>query len=426
MRYAVTCSILWLALAGAARAIELSDIVGRWNSDSVSENIEIRKSRDVLDDRLGQGRIADGIIDNAGNLVIVYLGDVRCYFQATLIDRDHLRLANRTGPNASPKCLFGAFTRVKPIDDPESDGGKKRVQAEAAIARGKTAGSDYDRAIAEYNEAIRLDPTLAAAFDARGDAYYYKGEYDRAIADYSEAIRLDPKYAAAYSDRGLAYAKKGSYERAIADLSDAIRLAPNSARYFNLRGYVYYSKGDYSKATSDYKEAVRKSPSNAGYHLNLGTALFESQDEDAAISSFEEAIRLDPDNKDAQRWLRKARREKGLFDLEFCNKSAERVYFAIVGRRDPDDTSYTMEAWFQVEPEACKPMGKLARPSFYWMAESSTYEWTGDDKRLSWCVPKTKVTRKMEGRACSDDEYTRLFWKENPSSNQKKFTRTAR
>src|SRR5229473_2079324 len=49
---------------------------------------------------------------------------------------------------------------------------------------------------------------LAIVFNNRGNAHYGKGEYDRAVADYSEAIRLDPKYAAAYNARGNAFFSK--------------------------------------------------------------------------------------------------------------------------------------------------------------------------------------------------------------------------
>lgn len=50
----------------------------------------------------------------------------------------------------------------------------------------------YDKAIADYTEAIRLKPDYADAHYNRGNAYYYLQQYDEAVADYSEVIRLKP------------------------------------------------------------------------------------------------------------------------------------------------------------------------------------------------------------------------------------------
>src|ERR1700736_4202389 len=67
---------------------------------------------------------------------------------------------------------------------------------------------DYDQAIKDYDEAIRLNPTFARAFNIRGNTRNDVKEYDKAIRDCDEAIRLDPKLAVAYSNRGLAWVGK--------------------------------------------------------------------------------------------------------------------------------------------------------------------------------------------------------------------------
>jgi len=59
-----------------------------------------------------------------------------------------------------------------------------------------------------------------------GNAYFDKRDYDRSLADYSEAARLDPKLAIAVHNRGLVYREKGMVDQAIADYSEAIRLDP--------------------------------------------------------------------------------------------------------------------------------------------------------------------------------------------------------
>src|ERR1700687_2230729 len=70
---------------------------------------------------------------------------------------------------------------------------------------------------------------LAVAFQNRGTAYLGKGDNDRAIEDYDQAIRLDPNYANAFNSRGVAYQNKGDNARAIQDYDQAIRLDPDDA-----------------------------------------------------------------------------------------------------------------------------------------------------------------------------------------------------
>ena len=153
---------------------------------------------------------------------------------------------------------------------------------------------DNDRAIADYNETIRLDPKYARAFNNRGNAYGAKGDIDRAIADYNEAIRLDPKYATAFHNRGNAYGAKGDNDRAIADYNEAIRLDPKFAMAFNNRGTAYSDKGDNDRAIADYNEAIRLDPKDATAFNNRGNVYDHKGDNDRAIADYNEAIRLDP------------------------------------------------------------------------------------------------------------------------------------
>jgi uncharacterized caspase-like protein len=55
--------------------------------------------------------------------------------------------------------------------------------------------------------------TDAKTYYDRGLVYYHKKDYNRAIAEFTQAIRLDPNYADAYTSRGVAYADKGEYDR---------------------------------------------------------------------------------------------------------------------------------------------------------------------------------------------------------------------
>ena len=62
-----------------------------------------------------------------------------------------------------------------------------------------------DEAIANFTEALKLDPKSIAALLNRGNTYCKQGSFDNAIADYNEVIRLDPKNGKAYNNRAVAY-----------------------------------------------------------------------------------------------------------------------------------------------------------------------------------------------------------------------------
>ena len=101
---------------------------------------------------------------------------------------------------------------------------------------------------------------LAEIFNNRGIAYRLKGEYDRAIQDYSQAIKLNAKFAAAYNNRGVVYDRKGEYDRAIADYDQAIRIDPGYANAFNARGFALREKGDLDRAIADFDRAISLNP----------------------------------------------------------------------------------------------------------------------------------------------------------------------
>ena len=101
----------------------------------------------------------------------------------------------------------------------------------------------HDRAIQDFDQAIRLNPSLGFAFNNRGLAYSRKGNDDRAIQDFDQAIRLDPSNVIAFDNRGSAYQDKGDYDRAIQDFDQVIRLNPSRPRYFYNRASAYRPLG---------------------------------------------------------------------------------------------------------------------------------------------------------------------------------------
>ena len=89
--------------------------------------------------------------------------------------------------------------------------------------------SDYDRAIADFNQAIALHPKDAVAYYNRGIAYKAEGDLDRAIADFNQSIAINPKYMAPYFSRGRLDLFIGALPKALADLNQASELNPKHA-----------------------------------------------------------------------------------------------------------------------------------------------------------------------------------------------------
>lgn len=154
------------------------------------------------------------------------------------------------------------------------------------------AKGDLDRAIADYDKSLLIEQN-AAGFNDRGLAYAGKGDLDRAIVDYSEAIRIDGKYDPAYYNRGFAYFGKGDVDRAISDYSDALLFNPQYASAYAARAAAYRSKGSLDRAIDDYDKAIGLEPTATRYD-ERGRAYFEQADFERAITNYAEAIRLDP------------------------------------------------------------------------------------------------------------------------------------
>ena len=91
---------------------------------------------------------------------------------------------------------------------------------------------DLDRAIADFNRAIDLDPQCAEAYDSRGSAYRSEDGFDRAITDFDQAMAPNPQFAEAFYIRGATYYITQGRDRALLDFMKAmdLRLEPEYAQ----------------------------------------------------------------------------------------------------------------------------------------------------------------------------------------------------
>jgi len=175
---------------------------------------------------------------------------------------------------------------------------------------GKT---DYDRAIQDYDRAITLDPQGQSsgtitwgsnyvqhvrvnlkywAFVGRGQTYRLKGDYDRAIDDCDQAIKLGPGLSFAYLGRASAYQAKGEFDRAIEDDDRAIELDRSSG--LNSRCYHRAIGGMTQAALEDCNAALQLRPDDAQILDSRGFTYLKLGQTDRAIADYDAALRLDP------------------------------------------------------------------------------------------------------------------------------------
>ncbi|MGB7566255.1 MAG: tetratricopeptide repeat protein [Chitinivibrionales bacterium] len=160
------------------------------------------------------------------------------------------------------------------------------------VAYGRQGG--YDRAIEDFNQAIRINPMSALAYNNLGLAYNAKGDVDLALEDFSRAVKLNPKGALAYNNRGLVYRSKGDVDHALEDFSQAVKLNPHNFEAYYYRGLTYTAKGDIDRAIEDYSQAIKIKPMAEAYN-NRGLAYKEKGDESRSIDDFTKAIGINPD-----------------------------------------------------------------------------------------------------------------------------------
>ena len=155
------------------------------------------------------------------------------------------------------------------------------------------AAGKHREAISDYTRALELEKAANAGYGAglhynRANVYRDLGEYDKAIADYDEAVRIDPKYQHAIVSRGSVRNSKGDYDRAIADLDLALKIDPTDVIAYQHRAYARTRTRVYVGAVSDYGEAI-KLRKDSPIALN-GRAWLLATCADASVRNGEQAV----------------------------------------------------------------------------------------------------------------------------------------
>jgi len=151
---------------------------------------------------------------------------------------------------------------------------------------------EQDRAIAHFDEAVRLKDDYPEAYCQRGAVYAARGDLDLAVKDLDKAIELLPGYPDALHNRGAVHAVKGDTRKAISDFTEAIFFNRTNPRYYLARASAYRAQGDHDSAIGDVTEAIRLRPRNPLYYVDRASVYEQKGDYDSAIRDLDKAMEL--------------------------------------------------------------------------------------------------------------------------------------
>lgn len=202
-----------------------------------------------------------------------------------------LRDCDRPDPERRIEACTAVLQRGK---DKAAWGGAYNNRAGAFMAKG-----DFDRALADYDMAVQLNPEVAAAWLNRGVLWIRKENFDRAIADLTKAIQLDASLWKSFNNRSNAWKEKGEYSRAKDDIDQAIRLAPDEPLPYALRAELWRLLGDLDAAIADLNKAIAIVPPKTSARQSPMALILTYRgdvwryrgDFDRALADYSEALR---------------------------------------------------------------------------------------------------------------------------------------
>jgi tetratricopeptide (TPR) repeat protein/TolB-like protein len=153
----------------------------------------------------------------------------------------------------------------------------------------------FERAEAEYRQALELDPAYTGARKNLADLFLAAGSLEEAVDHYEQALRDQPDYAMAHNNLAVAYRRQGRLEEAMCAFAAVIHLNTDGlamAYAHNNLGNVYRQQGQDQRAAEEYRAALQWLPRYAMARANLGVIARRRGAEEEARRHFEEAVAL--------------------------------------------------------------------------------------------------------------------------------------
>ena len=173
------------------------------------------------------------------------------------------------------------------------------------VARANNNFLEKDRALKDLDKAIELDEDYAEAYVRRAEIYearytdsHRSKDADRAIADYDALIKIEPKAPEAAErlcKRAWLKIQIESYDEAITDLEAARAKKKNDAKTYEYLAHAYIGKDELPEAIKYYGYAIRYDPNNASLYKDRARVHYSMGEKEKAIPDLKKVTSMQPD-----------------------------------------------------------------------------------------------------------------------------------
>ena len=239
------------------------------------------------------GRLDDGDLQKVRALAVTDLQRVVEYENAPT--QAKVLLAQLlTMPGGDPKEALKLLDDV--FNDEAVDALPPKMQAESLVMRGKLLSpTDPEKALADFNKAIELDPEDPEHLLARADFYNSQKKYDEAVADIDAVIAQRPEVAGSYLVKATLLREQEKFDEALAALDKAAELAPAAPGIYQQRGELYRMKGDFPQAIEQFTRVLNMQPGLVLPLIHRSEAYLNNKQYDEALADIESVIKANPE-----------------------------------------------------------------------------------------------------------------------------------
>ncbi|MCC6493712.1 MAG: tetratricopeptide repeat protein [Pirellulales bacterium] len=274
----------------------------------------IEKGLDVENSDFAESMLVESLVERAGQLAAVVqsvplqkLADPQLQRVRGLAETDLRRVIEYDIAPPQSKLLLAQLESlpggdpaeaIKLINDMFDDEGvdqlPDKMRAEAHILRA-TLEQDAEKALADYQAAIDLEPRETEHRLDRAEYYRQQKKLDEAAADADAVIAQRPDAGAAYLLKAQILRDQDKLDDALASADKAAELAPSVPASYQLRGELYRLKDDLPKAIEQFSKVLQLQPGNLLALVHRGEAYLSCKQYDEALADIEAVLKDAPE-----------------------------------------------------------------------------------------------------------------------------------